>query len=69
LPSELIDQLPQRAVAVAELPGDLLLRTAVEEHGTEGLVTAVIRLRGPGEELPVRGVVHHRCSLGLSVDS
>jgi hypothetical protein len=67
LASELIDQLPQRAVAVAELLGDLLLRPAVEEYGTEGLITAVIRLGGPGEELPVRGVVHHRCSLGLSV--
>ena len=67
MPSELIDQLTQRAVAVAELLGDLLLRTAVEGHGTEGLVTAVIRLRGPGEELPAPGVVHHRCSLGLSV--
>ena len=64
MPSELIDQLTQRAVAVAELLGDLLLRTAVEGHGTEGLVTAVIRLRGPGEELPVRGVVHHRSPTG-----
>jgi hypothetical protein len=68
LPSEFIDQLPQGAVAVAELLGDLLLRTAVEEYGAEGLITAVIRLGGPGEELPVRGVVHNRCSLGLSVD-
>jgi hypothetical protein len=66
--SELIDQLPERGIAVAEVFGDFLLRAAVEEHGTEGLVAAVIRMRGLGEELPVRGVVHHRCSLGLSVD-
>jgi hypothetical protein len=65
--SELINQLPERAIPIAESLGDLLLRAAVEEHGTEGLVAAVIRMRGPGEELPVRGVVHHRCSLGLSV--
>jgi hypothetical protein len=65
--SELINQLPQRAIPVAEALGDFLLRATVKEHGTEGLVAAVIRVRGPGEELPVRGVVHHRCSLGLSV--
>jgi hypothetical protein len=65
--SELINQLPERAVLVAEVLGDFLLRAAVEEHGTEGLVAAVMRMRGLGEELPVRGVVHNRCSLGLSV--
>lgn len=65
--SELIDELSERAVPVAEVLGDFLLRAPVEEDGTEGLVAAVIRMRGPGEELPVRGVVHHRCSLGVSV--
>jgi hypothetical protein len=49
--------------------GDVLLRAAVEEHGAEGLVAAVIRMRGPGKELAERGVVHHRYSLGLSVAS
>jgi hypothetical protein len=44
--------------------GDLLLRSAVAEHGTQRLVAAVIRVRGVGEELPVRGVVHNGCSLG-----
>src|SRR6516164_9627494 len=67
LPSELIDQLAERAVAIAEVLGDVLLRAAVEEHGAEGFVAAVIRMGGPGEELPERGVGHHRCSLGLSV--
>jgi hypothetical protein len=45
--------------------GDLLLRAPVEEHGTERLVAAVIRMRGPGEELPVRGAVQDGCSLGV----
>jgi hypothetical protein len=62
-----MDQLPERTVAIAEVLGDLLLRTPVEEHGAEGLVAAVVRMRGPGEELAERGAVHNRCSLGLSV--
>jgi hypothetical protein len=65
--SKLIDQLPQCAGAVAEVLGDILLRAAVEEHGAEGLVAAMIWMRGPGEELAVGSVVHHRCSLRLSV--
>jgi hypothetical protein len=69
LASELIDQLPERAVSVAEAVGDLLLRAPVEEDGAQGFIAAVIRVRGPGEELPVRGAVHNGCSLGLSVDS
>jgi hypothetical protein len=67
--SKLVNQLPERAVAVAEVFGDFLLRAPVEEHGTHRLVAAVIRMRGLGKELPVRGVVHNRCSLGLSVVS
>jgi len=63
--SELIHQLPECAVPVAEVLGDLLLRAAVEEHGPQRLVAAVIRVRGVGEELPVRGVVHNGCSLGV----
>ena len=62
--SELIHQLPECAVPVAEVLGDLLLRAAVEEHGPQRLVAAVIRVRGVGEELPVRGVVHHRSPSG-----
>ena len=63
--SELIHQLPERTVPVAEVRGDLLLRSAVEEHGAQRLVAAVRRVRGVGEELPVRGVVHNGCSLGV----
>jgi hypothetical protein len=67
--SELINELPKGAVPVAEVLGDLLLRSPVKEDGTQRLVTAVIRMPGLGEELPVGGVVHDGCSLGLSVVS
>jgi hypothetical protein len=67
--SELVNQLPESTVPIAEVLGDLLLRSPVEEHGTERLVAAVIRMRRPGEELPVRGAVHNGCSLGVSVVS
>ena len=43
---ELIHQLPERAVPVAELLGDVLRRTPVEEDGAEGLVAAVEGLFG-----------------------
>lgn len=67
--SELINQLPESAVLVAEVLSDLLLRSPVEEHRTQRLIATVIRMRGLGEELPVGGVIHNGCSFGLSVDS
>jgi hypothetical protein len=63
--SELRNQLPERAVLVAELLGDLLLRASLEEHGTQCLIAAVIWMRGSGKELPIRSTIHHSCSLGM----
>jgi hypothetical protein len=62
---ELRNRLSERAVLVAKFLGDLHLRAAVEEHSPQRLVATVIRLGGPGKELPVRRVVHNGCSLGL----
>jgi hypothetical protein len=58
-----VDQLPEGAVGVSELAGDLLLGPAVEEDGAEGLVAAVERAGGMGEEVVAAGVVHRRAPM------
>ena len=57
--AELVDQVAEGVIGVAEAVGDRLLGQAVEEDGAEGLVLA---LQGPGrlsEEALARGVVHN----------
>jgi hypothetical protein len=55
-----MDQLPEGVVGVAEFAGDLLLGPAIEEDGAEGLVAAMPRAGGMGEEVMAACVVHRR---------
>jgi hypothetical protein len=55
-----MDQLAEGVVGVPEFPSDLLLGPAIEEDGAEGLVAAMQRAGGLGEEVVAAGVVHHR---------
>jgi hypothetical protein len=52
--------LAEGVEAEAEALGDILLATAVEEDGTQGLVEALGRVGGVEEERATRGVVHNR---------
>ena len=67
--SKFVNQLSERAVPVAKSIGNLLLRSALEKHRAEGLVAAVIRVRGTREELLELGAIHNGRSLELSVTS
>ena len=64
---ELVNQLSHRAVLETEPLGDFRLRTPLNKHGAQRLVTTVIRMGGLGEELPTAGVIHDQCSLEMSV--
>jgi hypothetical protein len=58
--AELIDQLAEGVVGVAEAAGDLLLGQPVEEDGPQGLVLALQGCGGLAEEASARGVVPNR---------
>jgi hypothetical protein len=53
-----VDELAERAIAVSELMGDLLLGPPVDEDSAEGLVAAVVGPVGLGEEVAAGGIVH-----------
>jgi hypothetical protein len=60
---ELMHQLPQGIVRVAEPIGDFLLRMSFHKDGAQRFVLSVIRLGGLGKELPATAVIHDQTSL------
>jgi hypothetical protein len=60
LGAELVDQLAERAVGISELISDLLLGALFDEDGAEGLVAALARSDGAGEEVVAAGVIHRQ---------
>jgi hypothetical protein len=65
LPTKVIDPLPERAVADAELFGHVFLRTALDENGAECLVTLVIGMQRLAKEVPEKTVIHDFGSLRM----
>jgi hypothetical protein len=57
--AELVDELAEGGVGVAEAAGHLLLGQPVEEDSPQGFILAVQRSGGFPEEAPARGVVHN----------
>ena len=57
---ELAHVLAEGVEAQSEALGDILLATAVEEDGAQGLVEALRRVGGVEEERATRGVVHNQ---------
>jgi hypothetical protein len=58
--TELVDQLAESVVGVAEAVGGLLLGELLEEDSPEGLVLALQGTGGLPEEASAGGVVHNR---------
>jgi hypothetical protein len=65
--SELVDQLPQRAVGQAKLHSNVFRRSPFDKHGAERLVPALIRIGRSSEEVLARGVIHDPYSPKMSV--
>jgi hypothetical protein len=65
--SELVDQLPQRAVGQAKLLGNVFRRSPFDKHGAERLVPAVVQIGRSSEEVLARGVIHDPYSPKMSV--
>jgi hypothetical protein len=63
VPPELVHQLSQRVVRVAEPIRDFLLRTLLHKNGPQCFVLSVIRLGGLRKELPATAVIHDQTSL------
>ena len=62
-----IHQLAQRVVLKANLLGHFLLRSALDDDGSQGLVPPMINLSGLREVPPHRRVVHDLASQKMSV--
>jgi hypothetical protein len=56
--SELVDQLPQRAVGQAELLRNILRCSRFDKHGAECFVAALMRIGWLSEERAAGGVLH-----------
>jgi hypothetical protein len=65
--SKLIHQLAQRVVLKAQFVRHLLLRSALDENGSQGFVPPMIDVSGLREVLPRRRVVHDLASRKMSV--
>jgi hypothetical protein len=59
---ELMHQLPQGIVRVAEPIGDFLLQMPFHKDGPQRFVLTVIRLGRMGKELPATAVIHDQAS-------
>src|SRR5262249_40925397 len=69
--AELVDELAEGVVGVAETLGGLLLGQALDEDGAEGLVLALGGAGWFAEEEPAGGVVHARgtqCEVIVNAD-
>jgi len=69
--SELVDELTEGVVGVAETLGGVLLGQAVDEDGTEGFELSLSGAGGLLEEELAEGVVHARgseCEVFVAVD-
>jgi hypothetical protein len=56
--AEVIDPLPQGAIADFKFIGDFLLGTAIDKNGTQRLVTTMIRMVGLTKEVLATAVIH-----------
>ncbi len=65
--SELVEQLPQRAVGHAKLLRDVFRRSPIDKHGAECFVAAVIGIGWLDEEVAAGGIIHDPYSPKMSV--
>jgi hypothetical protein len=64
---EVIHQLAQRVVLKAQLLGHFLLRSALDDDGSQGFVLPMVDMSGLREVPPHRRVVHDWASQKMSV--
>jgi hypothetical protein len=60
--TELVDELSEGVVGVAEPPGGILLGQTLDEDGPEGFVLSLGGTAGLMEEVLAEGIVHARGS-------
>jgi hypothetical protein len=64
--AEVIDPLPQGAIADFKFIGDFLLGAAIDKNGTQRLVTTMIRMVGLTKEVLATVVIHDPSSSEMS---
>jgi hypothetical protein len=58
LRAQAADQIAECAIGIATGLSDVGERTAIEEDGPQGFVTALLGVGGVQEEVPAKGIVH-----------